>query len=136
MRDNALTDKLGDRNARLYGFLSNYPAYDTAGTGHRYPEIQLQPVGSLWGVHFFGEENPPGVGLKNLNQKTHHKIPDIVLSELHSGSCLSTLGDVAGTESRDFLDLGLPVELGFTPPVYAYMSRPDKRSGGVKKETL
>jgi hypothetical protein len=71
MRDNALTDKLGDRNARFYGFLSNYPAYDTA-----------------------------------------------------------------GTESRYFLDLGLPVELGFIPPAYGFMTRPGKCSGGVKKETL
>ncbi|MDR8391282.1 hypothetical protein NC796_09050 [Aliifodinibius sp. S!AR15-10] len=80
------------------------------------------------GVHFFGEEK--------MNQKTHHKIPDIVLLKLHSGSCLSTLGDVAGTESRDFLDLGLPMELSFIPPAYGFTSRPDKRSGGVKKETL
>jgi hypothetical protein len=71
------------------------------------------------GCSFFCEEK--------MNQKTHHKIPDIVLSELR---------DVAGTESRDFLDLGLPVELGFIPPAYGFMSRPGKRSGDVKKETL
>ncbi len=81
-----------------------------------YPENPLQPVIMAWGVHFFGEENPPGVGLKNYYQKTHQKIPDVVLLEASFRLLLIYAGRRCWFRKQIFLDLGpLPVKSGLLP---------------------